>query len=153
VNNDLISLAENIIKSEISSLPPKIDADKKQQLYNLLTTGINKKLDMEDLIIQPANTREKIIKMTIKWCTKELLRMFKTPVPEDYYHFVTEIILESLIETTIICLEAEFDREEFIRILNEEATTGLELGITILKDEEKIDDACYQEAMKIAAGQ
>jgi hypothetical protein len=149
VNQDLNSFTENQIKAQISNLPPVLSEEQKQLLYKLLSQEFPKYLQNEDLTAAPLNTQQVIVKNALKWVIIETVKLFKSPIPQEHYSFTIGEIIDTMIKVLLTGIEARFDKEEFSKIIKEEAHVALEFCISLLRDEDKIDQTIYERSMQL----
>lgn len=146
MNSNLILFLKESIKNEIKNIPGKLKDKDERLLSNIVFEEINKHLKSNALLPQKIKN---VIRFTAQWSILEGINLLKTDIPHEYYNFVFGIIVESLINVIVICLESGFDEDEFLSIVQKEAHASVLLAINILKDEEKIDDVTYETSVDI----
>lgn len=140
---------EQLINKEFINLDFSIDSANKMAVSDYIIEEISKYYDNDEVLNMPASDQQLIFGHMAKWAVKEGCKLFKTPVPDEYYKFIIGLIIESTFNVAIITLRSKFQKLERLSLLKDEAKTSLLFGISVLFDEDRIDEDIYNESIEI----
>lgn len=143
------TLLEQVLTKEINSFSKELDLNKKDLLYDLLFSNILKQLEDESLNELPPNQQSYVIGHMARSGVAEGMKLFKTKISEEFYNFIFNELIEGILKVVITCIKADFDKDERLTLIREEAHISLLFPISVLRDEEKIDDQTYKHAMVV----
>ena len=141
------SILEQVFRKEFDSFSSKLATDKKLFILNRMLTELDIFIENEEFSNFEIKKQQYIIGNSTRWCLFELSRFSMVDLSDEQYKIIIELLSDSLFKVIMTCVEAEFDKDERLSIIKEESKLASRLAISVLKDQEEIDDKLYNKCM------
>ena len=140
---------DNTINTLVYEYLANIEDDKKNFLKNVLLSELEPYLNDSKLLESNIETIEQAFEQVVIWTINSYIKLLKTKLPEEFYADIIKTVINACYKAILICIEANFNEKDTLYVMENESHISLLLGITILKDDEMIDNKLFKDSINL----